>query len=746
MATKKNSRQRSIKSKLMAAISMLLVSTIMLVSSTYAWFTLSTAPEVTGITTAVGANGNLEMALMPKEGGAASITSTAGDGAVDKAISDKNITWGNLVELADTTVYGLDKIKLLPAALNLDASGKLPLNGTYLQTPVYGADGRVSELAANTFTGIFNEGKFMPDNYNGVRAVGTASGMTQRQLDYRNSASDAASNMNLAKGELAASLTANGAGLANVAIKHGLGQDAEGYKGSDLVFIKNSIDSLQEVVGYIEDAYLSYILTYAASSATGAEDGVWNAVKLLVEADGATLAGVTAELENAGLTLPTAMSDLFNKVTALKTAVSTAAGQMPELTAEGTYAWDDFKNALTPLMDSSKMTVNGYTIAQIKENTQLLVDAYMAAGEVVLTMAPGSGVYADIADQCGNYSAKIKVDVKYGTMDLKGVPATMKTAASGTPDLETFGSAAKAGNPTSADASNPISDFYGFVIDLAFRTNAANSNLMLEVDGKDRIYSDNTNEATMGHGSTMTFKAGDATFTNEQMLKLMDAIRVIFFDPTDGEIIKRAKLDTAVNNVTYDAEGAITAKLSLCTEIGDITYNYTQANDGTYKKVVSENYTPITTADGEVAEKFKWDEATSTYVADAAGTYKKVVSESYAEIGADETVAEADRYTRTPVASETAQLLTDKTITSLDQGVATPISVLVYLDGNKMTNADVATGELSMTGSMNLQFASDVTLVPMEYAALHQPAGGNTPNAPAQNGGDTNGDDAAQNP
>ena len=69
MANKKtySKRQKDMKSKLMAAVCMLLVSSIMMVSSTYAWFTLSTAPEVTGITTQVGANGNLEMALLPSD-------------------------------------------------------------------------------------------------------------------------------------------------------------------------------------------------------------------------------------------------------------------------------------------------------------------------------------------------------------------------------------------------------------------------------------------------------------------------------------------------------------------------------------------------------------------------------------------------------------------------------------------------------------------------------------------------------
>ena len=62
---KSNSEYRSIRKKLMVAIAMVLVASIMMVSASYAWFTLSTAPEVTGITTSIGSNGNLEMACVP---------------------------------------------------------------------------------------------------------------------------------------------------------------------------------------------------------------------------------------------------------------------------------------------------------------------------------------------------------------------------------------------------------------------------------------------------------------------------------------------------------------------------------------------------------------------------------------------------------------------------------------------------------------------------------------------------------
>mgnify|MGYP004580095159 FL=1 len=95
-----------IRNKMVAAVSMLLVASIMMVSSTYAWFTLSTAPEVTGITTNVGANGNLEMMLLNK----ASFNSTEENLGVESGVNDSmaaqkvtlaNLKWGNLVDLAD---------------------------------------------------------------------------------------------------------------------------------------------------------------------------------------------------------------------------------------------------------------------------------------------------------------------------------------------------------------------------------------------------------------------------------------------------------------------------------------------------------------------------------------------------------------------------------------------------------------------------------------------------------------------
>ena len=116
------SQGKSIRKKLIAAASMLLVACVMLISASYAWFTLSTAPEISGITTTVGANGNLEIALADKS------TWNNPDGILTQpgatlAAGDKkeaNITWGNLIDVSD--VYGLEGVTLLPSRLSLVAT------------------------------------------------------------------------------------------------------------------------------------------------------------------------------------------------------------------------------------------------------------------------------------------------------------------------------------------------------------------------------------------------------------------------------------------------------------------------------------------------------------------------------------------------------------------------------------------------------------------------------------------------
>ena len=60
-------------------------------------------------------------------------------------------------------------------------------------------------------------------------------------------------------------------------------------------------------------------------------------------------------------------------------------------------------------------------------------------------------------------------------------------------------------------------------------------------------------------------------------------------------------------------------------------------------------------------------------------------------------------------------------ITALGQNEIANISVYVYLDGNTVTN-EAVTSLSDVSGNLNLQFASDAELKPMDYSGLQKSA------------------------
>ena len=178
-----------LRNKLIAAISMLLVSSIMMVSSTYAWFTLSTAPEVKNISTTVAGNGSLEIALMPTTGLLSDIT--AGVVGNTAALKDKNTKWGNQVVLSEgeNDPYGLNDISLNPAQLNYEKADGAAEAAFVPDKPLaiakYGFDGRIAGLDAQN-VGIKSKADgegFDSGNY-GVRAIGELTNNTEVTSAY----------------------------------------------------------------------------------------------------------------------------------------------------------------------------------------------------------------------------------------------------------------------------------------------------------------------------------------------------------------------------------------------------------------------------------------------------------------------------------------------------------------------------------------------------------------------------------
>lgn len=173
--------QKQVTGKLMAAISMLLVSAILMCLTSYAWFILSTAPEVSNLKTTAGANGALEIALQStnKDGtGRAEITSAVGSSHAKNAATVSNTYWGNVVDL--TEGYGLEHVTLYPSRLKVTPTtvdGKTSYavdTGSILQVPQFGQDGRVTGLLDATKT-HYDGNKFTTGSNWGVNVLGAVS-------------------------------------------------------------------------------------------------------------------------------------------------------------------------------------------------------------------------------------------------------------------------------------------------------------------------------------------------------------------------------------------------------------------------------------------------------------------------------------------------------------------------------------------------------------------------------------------
>lgn len=671
----------SIKSKLIAAVAMLLVASFMVVSSTYAWFTLSTAPEVKGIKTTIGSNGSLEIAL------AYGNSATPFDASkVDSKVGDSNNyeTWGNIVDVA-AAKYGLATLKagILPSRLNITdaANGIVGLNP--LSTPAYGADGRITELKNETIYGIFDStsASFKTDaDGSGVRVIGTASGMTQQQIDYRNAKHAISTDLATAKTLAAKSLNDNGPKLASVFATYATNSsDSTTY---DVTAIGSVLTTLTSAADAIESAIKNYYVAAAASKSVSLGEVEYAAAIAAVRAK--TVAELVAGPTIEGVTLPAAsgaVADAYAKLTAIRTSLGTAQTKYDEIGANKTAATGaQMIAALSPIMNIENVTINGLTKTEVQDTDGLsqLLNKYMDMGGIFVELPMGSGVYADIAEVTGNYTASIKIESitlggSLGT--LSNVPATMRTTVPTASVINlTAGFDTAFPTPESAGNTNPnITDFYGYAIDLVFRTNAQGSNLMLQTTPAQRIYSDSTLADTLGGGSTMNFTFPNALDETQQK-NLLNAIRIVF---TQQEVVGSGDSTTT--------QSKIVAIAGLDTESIQIT------GEGSTASIKLLNYT--------------LDTKTET---DAAGVSKQ------------STVINIDTVDRFKGNDSTKQNNWAQTLMPLNANTPTVLTAMVYIDGDYITNADVANAAVSLTGTLNLQFSSDAELVPMEYTPLHQ--------------------------
>jgi hypothetical protein len=707
----------SIKRKLMAALSMLLVSSIMLVSSTYAWFTLSTAPEVTGITTNVGSNGNLEMMLLNSESFASTATnlgveSNVGDSmeTANKNVTESNVTWGNLVDLSDSS-YGLSSITLMPATLNItgvtsnddNTTKSATVNEYILMAPSYGKDGRVESVDTATTSGLYAS---TSTSWNaasttaaaaGVRALGTSSSVTVRLSTYRTALSSMNSAITSAQTTAQKSLQNNAQSIADTMMKAASGGDVT-YTDADKKTAQQIITDVKAANAYVKTAITEAVVAYALSAdntneLTDAEvTELATTIRAVTDLSGlATAAGVT-------------ISDTSDIAIAMSTYNATES-----LLTEAQEKLDsgDISGAYNTLVDRSNMTVCGYPAQKVYIN--LILKHIQDDGTInaKIVMYKGSGVYYNIASVCGTYTVSGKASVSYGSMTFENAPFTMTQSLATMPSytmvdkddnniytevtVSTTNQTTYNANlvtakqsmtqpstttSTSADQTVAITETYGYALDLGFRTNAASSNLLLQTAGIQRVYNSDdgtasTATSTLGGGSYMEFKTlNSKTYSVDEMLGLMSAIRVAFLQPT------------------IDDKGAVEYTLLA---LGALDITSSNSTGVTKYSVAAENGT-TTTDTAQVSLSLH------NYTATQDGNNYKI------ELG--------------------TKLDDESAITALTQNVASKITVVVYLDGDLVDNTMVANANQSMSGTLNLQFSSSASLQAMENTTMRN--GGTT--------------------
>ena len=505
----------------------------------------------------------------------------------------------------------------------------------------------------------------------GVRAVGTSSGMSEQESKFKNSVNAIGTYANAAVTAASNSLSQNGNALASMLVQH-----AEAGSGDATDYVSH-VPALIALTTTLKDApvqidnALRSALAAAATTLENTEDNAAydNAIAAIEGKDeaGNYLNTVDSLIATYGGSL-SGLDDIVTARNAIATKVNAAYDAAKALESKAQVSWTDVSPILNNLMNTNNeesVKIKGNTIAEIKQKFDDKDMNFLLglATDCQIELYEGSGVYYDIAVVANNITAKTTATVTSSSM---GMTVTLenviiKTMFTGTPTLTTLKTAANALTPAGADDTAVLDAFYGYVVDLMVRTNAADSYLRLQTAPAQRVYSDSANAETMGKGTTIVFettKQADVASIND----LCKSIRVVFFDPSNAnKIFGLAKVTSVIiseaetGNFIKDAEG----------------------NDTTEKEI---KYT--ITGSLELCAMVEDTNKAGLYLA--------------------------------------GDVLTGDTATNLcplTQNIPQAISAMVYLDGNDVTSADVL-AEGNVVGMLNLQFCSSAKLEPMENSAL----------------------------
>ena len=611
------------KRKLIVAVVSLVLCFVMLVSASYAWLLLSIAPEITGVKTHVGANGGLEIALLSNETyvDPSLIRTTVGGSAVVQEATVSNLYWGNVVDLTDPA-YGLDQIVLVPARLNAlggaDGSGVVRRN--MLCVADYGVDGRFSALDTGAVSATFDGSRFsyfVDSQSYGVRGIGTAGSMTAQQTALANARTMVKTYRTTARTNTMTIWDSYGADLLDILLRrYYLSSDS--FALADVTTIRDAAVMMEDVLESIDASLRQGVVGYAASEIV--DEDKFRTMAAVVENP---LLPLSEILDYLPENLPGGFNGVINWVVRsqsdLRQAIDRCNALLRGADPDTRFTYSQIQFSLNTLLEADDCWLGDFRMDT--------ANAYGKMGQDnVMTLESDAGLLAEVASFCGNY------DVFFSYKRINSVEVI--TTATEDPDhLSTISLALEMIKPALGDSnveSVALTDTYGYLVDLAFRCNAA-SDLVLQTTPALRVEEDSELPQTQGGGSYMRFASEQ--LDTAKIVALMGALRVGFLD-NQNNLLAVAMI--SADGVTVTEDG-VEASLYL--------YDFYVLPDG--RLLI---------------------------------TGKKE----------------------------------DATITALPEDTATVVSVIVWLDGDYVTNGHAGIMPQSMTGSLNLQFASTADLKPSD--------------------------------
>lgn len=695
-----------LKERVIAVAILLAISVTMITSVSFAWMTISRAPEVNGLATTISTNGNLEIALSDVDG-LAPDASAVGDGS--GSVLETNLKWGNLVNLSNAA-YGLDKITLRPASLS-----KRNLTTNPIYSVQYGEDGRLitqhtNDFAFTNYNGtVFAVPENAPIRY-GVRAVSSVTYRNYKgELFLIDQISEIDRLYNAADNQFK-EIYGNETYMACIGglVELYVDRTLNGTDPSCKAYFSGTVEMITAFKACMENAgktivEIANLFYYNGLDDEGIRNYEQNKFKFsdLVDSTSNRYRDMTAYAS----TIPSiaAFRTAWTKTTKAYTGIAVTAKNTLDTT--GDVKWTDLQNHVNELCNMNTATLNGMTVAQVKAKAKEILEGGLGGlgqiGELTAILNNPDAVIHDGAikdlDQMlsGSMyvpkSENIKVRIQYSFFD-QTVQPTIQTSAQAPylipEDIKKAEVEASQGGQN-AKGDPVAAETYAMAIDFWVRTNSANSLLILE-----------------GSVITEPFPMYDEDGNPIMEEKRDESGNVVTDDNGDPIMVQRYE-DRVVG---YQGVNRVWEELDD-TNLGLIPPGTTSITQGSGSCYVFYPQSPEDQTQSLkllAAMRVAFVDAEGNLLAEARMNTKTVVED------AGRIIVPLQLQANDPIEIDGNGTTLREYIMPMVRDQAERITAIVYLEGTGLSNSDVLAAG-SITGQLNLQFGTtDMTLDPLD--------------------------------